>query len=154
MNSYLIFKILYILLFVLIVGIGFGMVYYLFFINCFGWVSLIVDVVCLVVWVDWWFIMLVVIFQLIFGLWFVYMVGWVWDMLWIVFFFVFFVIIGVCWLLVVWLQVCFVKMVEQVVVCNEVLFECYWCYVWYWERFGYLVFVVMFGVYFLMVFKL
>lgn len=154
MNVYLFVKWLYIVFSVLFVGIGFGLVFYFFFVNCSVSFEVCVVVVCFVVCVDLWFMMLVVIVQLFSGIWLVYVVGWLLVMLWLVMFIVLYLLVGVCWLLVLWLQL---KMVCEVEV---VLIEYCLLYLWYqqwqvvWEGLGYFVFVVMLVVFFLMVNKL
>jgi uncharacterized membrane protein len=153
MNTYLTLKALHILSSVLIVGTGFGTAYYLFFTNRLGRVSSIADVARLVVRADWWFTTPAVIFQPISGLWLAHIAGWEWTTPWIMASIVLFIITGVCWLPVVWLQVRLAKMAEQAATNNEALPERYWCYAQRWEWLGYPAFIAMLGVYFLMVLK-
>lgn len=153
MNTYLILKTLHILSSVLIVGTGFGTAYYLFFTNRLGRVSSIADVARLVVRADWWFTTPAVIFQPISGLWLAHIAGWDWTTPWIVASFVLFIVTGICWLPVVWLQVRLAKMAEQAAASNTALPELYWRYARRWEWLGYPAFIAMLGVYFLMVLK-
>ncbi|MBS1160776.1 MAG: rane protein [Proteobacteria bacterium] len=153
MNTYLILKALHILSSVLIVGTGFGTAYYLFFTNRLGRVSSIADVARLVVRADWWFTTPAVIFQPISGLWLAHMAGWEWTTPWIMASIVLFIITGICWLPVVWLQVRLARMAEQAAANNEALPERYWRYARRWEWLGYPAFIAMLGVYFLMVLK-
>jgi len=153
MNTYLILKALHILSSVLIVGTGFGTAYYLFFTNRLGRVSSIADVARLVVRADWWFTTPAVIFQPISGLWLAHMAGWPWSTPWIVVSIVLFIITGLCWLPVVWLQMRLASMAEQAAANNAALPDLYWRYARRWERLGYPAFIAMLGVYFLMVLK-
>lgn len=153
MNTYLILKALHILSSVLIVGTGFGTAYYLFFTNRLGRVTSIADVARLVVRADWWFTTPAVIFQPISGLWLAHMAGWDWTTPWIMASIVLFIITGLCWLPVVWLQVRLAKMAEQAAADNTPLPELYWRYARRWEWLGYPAFIAMLGVYFLMVIK-
>jgi uncharacterized membrane protein len=153
MNTYLILKALHILSSVLIVGTGFGTAYYLFFTNRLGRVSSIADVARLVVRADWWFTTPAVIFQPISGLWLAHIAGWEWTTPWIMASIVLFIITGLCWLPVVWLQVRLAKMAEQAAANNAALPDLYWRYARRWEWLGYPAFIAMLGVYFLMVLK-
>jgi len=153
MNTYLILKALHILSSVLIVGTGFGTAYYLFFTNRLGRVSTIADVARLVVRADWWFTTPAVIFQPVSGLWLAHIAGWEWTTPWIMASIVLFIITGLCWLPVVWLQVRLAKMAEQAAASNTALPELYWRYARHWEWLGYPAFIAMLGVYFLMVLK-
>jgi len=153
MNTYLILKALHILSSVLIVGTGFGTAYYLFFTNRLGRVSSIADVARLVVRADWWFTTPAVIFQPISGLWLAHIAGWEWTTPWIMASIVLFIITGICWLPVVWLQVRLARMAEQAAASNTALPGLYWRYARRWEWLGYPAFIAMLGVYFLMVLK-
>ena len=153
MNTYLILKALHILSSVLIVGTGFGTAYYLFFTNRLGRVSTIADVARLVVRADWWFTTPAVIFQPVSGLWLAHIAGWEWTTPWIMASIVLFIITGLCWLPVVWLQVRLAKMAEQAAANNAALPDLYWRYARRWEWLGYPAFIAMLGVYFLMVLK-
>jgi uncharacterized membrane protein len=153
MNTYLILKALHILSSVLIVGTGFGTAYYLFFTNRLGRVSSIADVARLVVRADWWFTTPAVIFQPISGLWLAHIAGWEWTTPWIMASIVLFIITGICWLPVVWLQVRLAKMAEHAAANKAALPERYWRYARRWEWLGYPAFIAMLSVYFLMVLK-
>lgn len=153
MHTYLILKTLHILSSVLIVGTGFGTAYYLFFTNRLGRVTSIADVARLVVRADWWFTTPAVIFQPISGLWLAHIAGWEWTTPWIMASIILFIITGLCWLPVVWLQVRLAKMAEQAAATNTALPERYWRYARCWEWLGYPAFIAMLGVYFLMVIK-
>lgn len=153
MNTYLILKALHILSSVLIVGTGFGTAYYLFFTNRLGRVTSIADVARLVVRADGWFTTPAVIFQPISGLWLAHMAGWEWTTPWIMASIGLFIITGICWLPVVWLQVRLARMAEQAAANNAALPDLYWRYAKRWELLGYPAFIAMLGVYFLMVLK-
>jgi len=152
-NLYLVVKALHILSSVLLVGTGFGTAYYLLFTHRTRRVSSIADVARLVVRADWWFTTPTVIFQPISGLWLAYLGGWAWTTPWIMWSIGLYVLAGVCWLPVVWLQLRLAKMAEHAAAHNEPLPTHYWRFARLWERLGYPAFVAMLGVYFLMVLK-
>lgn len=154
MNAYLLVKTLHILSSVLLVGTGFGSAFYLFFINRTGSVQAIAAVSRLVVRADWWFTTPAVLFQPISGLWLVHTAGWPWNTPWVVASVALYVIAGLCWLPVVWIQI---QMTRIAADCAErgdaSLPLTYWTYARTREWLGYPAFVAMVIVYFLMVTK-
>ncbi len=60
---------------------------------------------------------------------------------------------GICWLPVVWLQLKMANMAEYAIATETTLPTTYWHYARYWEWLGYPAFIAMLGVYWLMVFK-
>ena len=153
MSAYLIVKWLHILSSVLIVGTGFGTAFYLFFSNRSGNVEAIAEVSRLVVRADSWFTTPAVIFQPLSGLWLIYQGGWNPWSDWIVASVVLFVLTGVCWLPVLWLQLRMRDMAREAKERGAALPAPYWRYARYWERLGYPAFIMMLFVFFLMVNK-
>ena len=153
MNTYLVVKTLHILSSVLMVGTGFGTAFYLFFTNRSNSVESIAVVSRLVVRADWWFTTPAVIFQPISGLWLAHMAGWPWDTPWIMASIALYILAGICWLPVVWLQLQLSRMAQDAAQRGNPLPERYGRYARLWERLGYPAFAAMLGVYFLMVLK-
>jgi uncharacterized membrane protein len=154
MNSYLVLKALHILSSVLMVGTGFGTAFYLFFTNRTGNVASIATVSRLVVRADLWFTTPAVIFQPLSGLWLAHSVGWSWTTPWIQLSIALYIMAGICWLPVVWLQA---EMAKMAAVAHaegaKTLPIRYWRFALWWERLGYPAFIAMVVVYFLMVLK-
>jgi uncharacterized membrane protein len=152
-NLYFVVKTLHILSSVLLVGTGFGTAFYLFFTNRTRSVDAIAIVSRLVVRADWWFTTPAVIFQPLSGLWLAHTDGWAWQTPWLIASVALYVVTGLCWLPVVWLQIRLAKMAATAAAQGEALPALYWQYARIWEALGYPAFVAMIGVYFLMVIK-
>ncbi|RAS26432.1 DUF2269 family protein [Paraburkholderia bryophila] len=154
MNLYLAIKTLHIMSSVLLVGTGFGTAFYLFFTNRTRCVPAIATVSRLVVRADLWFTTPAVVFQPLSGMWLAHTAGWPWSTPWIVTAGGLYLVAGVCWLPVVWLQLEMAKIAAGADTSGvAALPEQYWRYARYWEWLGYPAFVAMVAVYWLMVFK-
>uniref|UniRef100_UPI003341A756 DUF2269 family protein n=1 Tax=Castellaniella defragrans TaxID=75697 RepID=UPI003341A756 len=154
MNTYLLIKTLHIVSSVLMVGTGFGSAFYLFFTNRTRSVPAIAAVSRLVVRADWWFTTPAVIFQPLSGLWLAYAAGWAWSTPWVAVSIALYVVAGLCWLPVVWIQVRLNRIATDAAQHGlEVLPAPYWRLARIWESLGYPAFIAMLAVYFLMVVK-
>jgi uncharacterized membrane protein len=154
MNTYLLVKTLHILSSVLLVGTGFGSAFYMFFVNRTGSVQAIAAVSRLVVRADWWFTTPAVIFQPLSGLWLAHTAGWAWTTPWVVASIMLYVMAGLCWLPVVWIQIRMQKIAtESAAQGQAALPATYWRLARVWERLGYPAFIAMVATYFLMVLK-
>ena len=154
MNLYLAIKALHILSSVLLVGTGFGTAFYLFFANRTRCVPAIATVSRLVVRADLWFTTPAVVFQPLSGMWLAHTAGWPWSTPWIVAAGGLYLVAGVCWLPVVWLQLEMAKIAASANTSGvAALPQRYWRYARYWEWLGYPAFLAMVAVYWLMVFK-
>ncbi|CAB3835342.1 DUF2269 family protein [Achromobacter deleyi] len=154
MNAYLTIKTLHILSSVLLVGTGFGTAFYLFFANRTGNIAAIAAVSKLVVRADLWFTTPAVIFQPLSGLWLAHIAGWHWTTPWVSLSIGLYLLAGVCWLPVVWLQYEMAKMAAQAHSGGAAALPArYWRFAAWWERLGYPAFLAMVAVYFLMVVK-
>lgn len=153
MNLYLLLKTVHILSSVLLVGTGFGSAFYLFFAHRSRSVPAIAVVARLVVRADAWFTTPAVIFQPLSGLYLAHLAGWPWTTSWIALSLGLFVIAGVCWLPVVWLQWRMAAMAEHCLRRTLPLPGRYRRYARFWEWLGYPAFAAMLAVYWLMVAK-
>jgi uncharacterized membrane protein len=153
MNSYLVLKWAHILSSVLLVGTGFGSAFYLFFANRTRNVQAIAEVSRLVVRADFWFTTPAAILQPVTGLAMVWIAGFSLTQTWLAWTLVLYVLAGMCWLPVVWLQIRMARMAAAAAADNTALPETYWRYARYWEWLGYPAFIAMVVVYGLMVFK-
>jgi uncharacterized membrane protein len=153
MNTYLLLKWAHILSSVLLVGTGFGSAFYLYFIHRTRNVHAIAEVSRLVVKADLWFTTPAVIIQPLTGYAMMSMSTYNFSQTWLFWTVGLYILAGICWLPVVWLQICMANMATVAVDNNTVLPAHYWRYARYWEWLGYPAFIAMLGVYWLMVFK-
>lgn len=153
MNTYLLLKWLHILSSVALVGVGFGSAFYLYFVNRTRNVAAIAEVSRLVVRADYWFTAPTVIIQPASGIALAHLAGYPLTQTWLVAAFGLFVLAGLCWLPVVWLQIRMANMAEVAAGSNAALPQLYWRYALIWERLGMLAFPAMLLVYGMMVFK-
>ena len=152
-NAYFLIKTIHILSSVLLVGTGFGSAFYLFFANRSNDLAAQAVVARLVVRADWWFTTPTVIIQPISGFALVYLAGFPLNSFWILGALLMYVVAGVCWLPVVWLQIQMEKMLRHSVQTDTPLPKKYWVYAQRWELLGYPAFVSMLAVFYLMVAK-
>ena len=152
MNTYLLLKWIHILSSVLLVGVGFGSAFYLFFINRTRNVAAIAAVSKLVVKADYWFTAPAILIQPITGLAMVAMAGYSYTEAWLLGTYALFILAGMCWLPVVWIQIQMAKIAADNIK-NVELPENYWRYTRIWQRLGMIAFPSMLIVYALMVFK-
>ncbi|MDR0702884.1 MAG: DUF2269 domain-containing protein [Azoarcus sp.] len=153
MNTYLIVKWLHIISSVLMVGTGFGTAFYLFFIHRTRNLEAIAEVSRLVVRADTWFTMPAVIFQPLSGLWLMQQTGLTLTTGWILLSLALFVLAGICWLPVVWLQI---ELRNTARACRDEqrpLPDYYWRKARLWEWLGYPAFIAVTVIFFLMVNK-
>lgn len=153
MSTYLLIKWLHIISSVLLVGTGFGSAFYLFFINRTKNVQAIAEVTQLVIRADFWFTTPAVIIQPLSGYAMIRMAGYSINQLWLPWTYGLYVLAGLCWLPVLWLQLKMGSMSTQAARQNTSLPERYWRYAKYWEWLGYPAFLAMLIIYALMVFK-
>jgi uncharacterized membrane protein len=153
MNTYLLLKWAHILSSVLLVGTGFGSAFYLYFIHRTRNTQAIAEVSRLVVKADFWFTTPAVIIQPLTGFVMISMAGYSLTQNWLLWTYACYVLAGVCWLPVVWLQLRMADMATVAVDNNAELPAHYWQYARYWEWLGYPAFIAMLGVYWFMVFK-
>lgn len=154
MNLYLLIKTLHVISSVLLVGTEFGTAFYLYFANRTHSVPVVAAVSRLVVRADWWFTTPAALFQPASGLWLAHTAGWSWHTPWLIASVSLYLLAGVCWLPVVWLQLELAKIAHTAVTSGATTLPGqYWRYALLWERLGYPAFLAMVAVYFLTVLK-
>ncbi len=153
MNSYLVLKWVHILSSVLLVGTGFGSAFYLFFANRSGSVQAQAVVARLVVRADTWFTTPAGIVQPISGVALAHMAGWPLSTPWIATSLALYVIAGLCWLPVLWLQWRMASMARSAADRGALLPEGYRRLARWWEALGYPAFIAMLAIYYMMVAK-
>ncbi|HEY8102616.1 MAG TPA: DUF2269 domain-containing protein [Burkholderiaceae bacterium] len=153
MNIYLLLKWVHIISSVLLVGTGFGSAFYLYFIHRTRQPVAIAEVIRLVVRADFWFTTPAIFIQPLTGFAMIWIAGYPMTQAWLFWTFVLYILAGLCWLPVVWLQIQMEKIAGSCARNNVELPEQYWQYARYWERLGYPAFLAMLAIYGLMVFK-
>ena len=150
MNTYLLLKWIHIVSSVVLIGVGFGSAFYMFFANRSRNVAVIAGVSRLVVRADYWFTTPAVIVQPLTGAALVSFAGYSWTAPWLLGAYALIILAGACWLPVVWLQIQMAKMAAEAK--NE-LPPRYWRYARIWTVLGMIAFPAMLAVYWLMVFR-
>src|SRR5574340_1178526 len=126
MNTYLLIKWIHIISSVALVGVGFGSAFYLYFVNRTRNVAAIAEVSRLVVRADWWFTTPTVIIQPISGFAMISMARYPLTQGWLVATYILFILAGMWWLPVVWLQIEMAKMAKAAAGSGAPLPERYW----------------------------
>lgn len=153
MDSYLLLKWLHIISSVVLVGVGFGSAFYLFFANRSRNIQVIAEVSRLVVRADYWFTTPAVIVQPLTGIALISVAGYSLTEPWLLMTYALFVVAGICWLPVVWLQIRMQEMALKAVEEAGELPLLYWRYARRWTALGAVAFPAMLVVYGLMVFR-
>jgi uncharacterized membrane protein len=151
--TYTLVKTLHILSMVLLFGTGLGSAFYKWMADRSGNVTHIAATNRHVVLADWIFTTPTVIFQPLSGLWMVHMLGLPLATPWIATSLFLYVLAGICWLPVVWLQIRMKKIAAGAASRNTALPEMYWRMARWWFWLGVPAFTSMVLVVALMVFK-
>lgn len=151
--TYTVLKTLHILSMVLLFGTGLGSAFYKWMADRSGNIAHIAITNRHVVRADWIFTTPTVIFQPISGLWMVYLLDVPLTTPWIAASLFLFVLAGVCWLPVVWLQIRMHKIAADAVSHDATLPDIYWRLARRWFWLGVPAFASMVLVVALMVFK-
>ncbi len=138
---------------VILFGTGFGSAFYKWMADRTRNVNHMNIVNKHVVLADWIFTTPTIIFQLVSGLWLIHIAGIPWTTPWISMSLALYMLAGVCWLPVVWLQIKMLKMTKQSLEQKTKLNKTYWCYAKIWFYLGIPAFVAMLWIVMLMVKK-
>jgi len=151
--SYLALKYLHILSMVLLFGTGLGSAFYKWMADRSRNLEHIAITNRNVVLADWIFTTPTVIFQPVSGIWLAYLAGIPLATNWISISLALYVLAGICWIPVVWLQIRMSKLADAALETKSPLNEDYWRYARLWFWLGVPAFSSMVLVVFLMVFK-
>ena len=151
--DYLTIKWLHILSATFMFGTGFGTAFYMFFTNRSHNVQAIAVVTRWVARADWWFTTPAVIIQPLSGYWMMQLAGYPVSSPWLLWSIALYVLAGICWLPVVWLQLQMRDMAQVAAADNTALPERYWRYERIWTVLGFPAFGGLIVVYWLMVHK-
>lgn len=153
MNTYLLLKWIHVVSSVVLVGTGLGTAFFMFFTNRSSNLAAQAVVSKLVVRADAWFTTPAVLVQPITGIALAHMAGWPLSTPWIAISIVLYLLTGLLWLPVVWLQWRMSIMAQHALQHGAALPAIYWAHARWWERLGYPAFFSMLVVFALMVFK-
>lgn len=153
MNTYLLLKLVHILSSVVLVGTGLGTAFFMFYTNRSGVLAAQAVVGRLVVRADLWFTTPTVFIQPITGVWLAHLAGFPLTTPWLLLSMGLYVLAGLCWLPVVWLQWRMAQMAQRAVDEGGALPPDYARYARLWEALGYPAFIAMAVVFYLMVNK-
>jgi len=151
--SYLTLKYLHILSMVLLFGTGLGSAYYKWMADRSRNLEHIVITNRNVVLADWIFTTPTVIFQPLSGIWLAYLAAIPLTTHWVLVSLGLYVIAGICWIPVVWLQIRMSKLADLALETNSPLKDDYWQYARLWFWLGIPAFISMVLIVFLMVYK-
>lgn len=153
MNTYLLLKWIHVVSSVVLVGTGLGTAFFMFFTNRSASVPAQAVVCRLVVRADAWFTTPAVLIQPATGLAMAHLAGWPLSTPWIAISIALYVLTGLLWLPVVWLQWRMSAMAQEAHRKGTPVPPLYWHHARWWERLGYPAFTAMLAVFALMVFK-
>lgn len=151
--SYFTYKSLHMLSLVLLFGTGLGSAFYKFMTDLSGDVRAIYTTNRLVVLADWLFTTPTVLLQPISGYFMLQQLPYAWHTPWLLSSIVLYLLAGICWLPVVWLQIRMRDLSKQAVEFAQPLPEPYSRYAKYWFWLGVPAFIAMILIVLLMVFK-
>jgi uncharacterized membrane protein len=151
--EYLIVKWLHVLSSTLLFGTGLGSAFYMFFASLTRDVKAIAVVTRYVVIADWMFTTPTIIIQPLTGAYMIHLAGFPWSSPWIVWSVALYLLAGVCWLPVVWMQIRMRDMAKQAATANAALPEQYWRFLRWWVALGVIAFFALVVVFYLMVTK-
>ena len=151
--SYTALKTLHILSMVLLFGTGLGSAFYKWMADRSGQVAHIAVTNRHVVLADWLLTTPTIIFQPLSGLWMVHLAGWPVTTPWIAMSLMLYLIAGLCWLPVVYLQIRMRDLAEAAMAARSDLSNDYWRLARWWFWLGVPAFAAMVAVVTLMVFK-
>ncbi len=151
--TYLLLKYLHILSMVVLLGTGLGSVFYKWMADRSGDVPTIAVTNRHVVLADWLFTTPTIIFQPLSGVWMVYLAGLPLSTPWVALSLALYVLAGLCWLPVVWLQIRMRDLAVLAWQTNRELPALYWHYTRIWFWLGVPAFIAMVTIVLLMVFK-
>ena len=146
-------KWLHILSSTLLFGTGLGSAYYMFFASLTRDPRVVAVVVRHVVRADWWFTTPTIVFQPLSGFYLAHLAGFPILSGWIMESLALYLLAGVCWLPVVWMQIRMAEMARVAAERHEPLPRRYWRFLGLWTVLGVVAFLALVAVFWLMVAK-
>jgi uncharacterized membrane protein len=153
MELYPLLRLVHILSATLLFGTGLGSAFYLWQAHRSGDVAVIAGVSRNVVLADWLFTTPAVVIQPLSGVWMMLLLGYGMDLFWLHWSVVLYLLAGVCWLPVVWLQIKMRRMSRDALAAGTALPATYYRYMRIWFFLGWPAFLAVLGAFYLMVLK-
>ncbi len=151
--EYLLVKWVHVLSSTLLFGTGLGSAFYMFFTNRSYDVRAIAVVSRRVVIADWLFTTPTAVIQPATGFYLLHLAGMPLSARWVVWSIALYILAGVCWLPVVWIQIQMAKMARHAADSDEALPQRFWRYHLIWTLLGIPAFVAFVAIFYLMVVK-
>lgn len=151
--EYYVAKWLHILSSTLLFGTGLGSAYYMFFASLTRDAKAVAIVVRFVVRADWWFTTPTIVFQPLSGFYMMHLAGFPFSSPWIAWSIALYLLAGVCWLPVVWMQIRMADLARAAAERQEALPRRYWQFLGLWTALGVVAFLALVAVFWLMVAK-
>jgi uncharacterized membrane protein len=151
--DYVTLKWLHVLSSTLLFGTGLGSAFYMYFASRTRDARVVATVVRYVVIADFAFTTTTVVFQPVSGFWLAHLAGFPLGSRWIVWSTALYVLAGVCWLPVVWMQIRMRDLAQAAAARDEPLPAAYWSYLRVWTILGMPAFVALVLVFWLMIAK-
>lgn len=153
MDEYLLLKYIHILSSTLLFGTGLGTAFHGWMANRSGNLSAAAVVNRNVVWADWLFTTPAVIVQPVTGIWLARIAGYRMDSGWLLAAILLYLLVGSCWLPVVWLQIRMRRLAEAALAAGTDLPPLYHRYAGIWFALGWPAFIGVLAIFYLMVAK-
>jgi uncharacterized membrane protein len=151
--EYIVVKWLHILSSTVLFGTGLGSAFYMFFASLTRDARVVATVVRYVVVADWAFTTPTIILQPLTGFYLIHLAGFPLASTWIVASTALYVLAGVCWLPVVWMQIRMRDIARQSAAASTELPDRYWRYLRWWVALGIIAFLALVAAFYLMVAK-
>jgi uncharacterized membrane protein len=151
--EYLIAKWLHVLSSTILFGTGIGTAFYIFFISRTLDATIVAAVMRYAVIADWLFTATTMVFQPLTGFWLTHLLGMSWTTPWIAWSFGLYVLAGLCWLPVVWLQIRMRDLASEAAVAGGPLPEAFWRLRRVWVALGFPALFAFLAVFYLMIAK-
>lgn len=151
--DYLVLKSIHIISATLLFGTGLGTAFHMVMAHQSGDVRAIAAVSRSVVWADWVFTAPAVVIQVVTGGWMAWQLNYPLNTGWLLLTLALYILIGACWLPVVWLQIRMRKLAAHAVAQGEPLPPVYYRMFRFWFALGWPAFASVLVIFYLMVFK-
>lgn len=153
MELYPLLKLIHIISSTVLYGTGIGSAYYLWRAHRTGDTAMVAKVTHHVVWADWLFTLPAVIIQPLTGFWLMEVQGYDFTSQWLHWSVVLYIIAGVCWIPVVWIQIMLRNSARDCVRTGKALPARYRRLMQYWYVLGTLAFIAVTVIFYLMVYR-
>lgn len=151
--DYVTVKWLHVLSSTLLFGTGLGSAYYMFFTSLSRRPVAAAIVVRQVVWADWIFTTTTIVFQPLSGVYMAHLAAIPLSTRWIAWSFALYLLAGLCWLPVVWMQIRMRRLAEEAAAQHSHLPSAYFRMLKIWTALGVVAFLALVAVFYLMVAK-